>query len=239
MHLFGQMADMAPIMALAERHNLAVIEDAAQAIGAEYKGRRAGSIGHLGCFSFFPSKNLGGFGDGGMVVSNDPALADRVKLLRGHGARPKYHHQVVGGNFRLDALQAAVLRVKLRHLDEWTVGRQRNAARYREIFAAAGLVGVELPWESGAGRHIYNQFVIRLKQRDSLMAHLKARQIGHEVYYPAPMHLQACFAELGHRAGDFPESEAAAQETVAIPIYPELTTNQQERVVAAIKGYYA
>jgi len=238
-HLFGQMADMAPIMALAERHNLAVIEDAAQAIGAEYKGRRAGSIGHLGCFSFFPSKNLGGFGDGGMVVSNDPALADRVKLLRGHGARPKYHHQVVGGNFRLDAIQAAVLRVKLRHLDEWTAGRQHNAACYRELFAAAGLAGVELPWESGAGRHIYNQFVIRLKQRDSLIAHLKARQIGHEVYYPAPMHLQACFAELGHRAGDFPESEAAAQETVAIPIYPELTTNQQERVVAAIKGYYA
>lgn len=235
-HLFGQMADMAPIMALAERHNLAVIEDAAQAIGAEYKGRRAGSIGHLGCFSFFPSKNLGGFGDGGMVVSNDPALADRVKLLRGHGARPKYHHQVVGGNFRLDAIQAAVLRVKLRHLDEWTAGRQHNAACYRELFAAAGLAGVELPRENGAGRHIYNQFVIRLKQRDSLIAHLKARQIGHEVYYPAPMHLQACFAELGHRAGDFPESEAAAQETVAIPIYPELTAAQQQVVVNAIAG---
>lgn len=236
-HLFGQMADMDPIMTVAERHNLAVIEDAAQAIGAEYKGRRAGSIGHLGCFSFFPSKNLGGFGDGGMVTTNDPVLADRIKLLRGHGARPKYHHQVVGGNFRLDALQAAVLRVKLRHLDNWTAGRQRNADRYRQMFATADLSDVALPCEVGAGRHIYNQFVIRLKERDSLMAHLKARQIGHEVYYPTPMHLQACFANLGHAAGDFPASEAAALETVAIPIYPELTEAQQQSVVNAIALY--
>lgn len=236
-HLFGQMADMDPIMAIAARHNLAVIEDAAQAIGAEYKGRRAGSIGHLGCFSFFPSKNLGGFGDGGMVVSNDPALADRVRLLRGHGARPKYHHQVVGGNFRLDALQAGVLRVKLRHLDDWTAARQRNAARYRQLFAATGLTGVELPWESGDGRHIYNQFVIRLALRDSLMAHLKARQIGHEVYYPLSLHQQACFAGLGHGTGDFPASEAAALETVAIPIYPELTEAQQQVVVDAVVAH--
>ncbi len=256
-HLFGQMADMDPIMAVAARRNLYVIEDAAQAIGAEYKGRRAGSIGHLGCFSFFPSKNLGGFGDGGMVVTNDPELADRVKLLRGHGARPKYHHQVVGGNFRLDALQAAVLRVKLRYLDDWTAARQRNADTYRRLFAEAGdrrqgagirgqetEVGsrgcVSLPYDAGYGRHIYNQFVIRCERnepRDVLMAHLKERGIGTEVYYPIPLHLQECFANLGHRAGDFPASEQAAQETLALPIYPELTLEQQAAVISAAKEF--
>lgn len=229
-HLFGQMADMDPILAVAERHGLYVIEDAAQAIGAEYKGRRAGSLGHLGCFSFFPSKNLGGFGDGGMVVTNDPDLADRVRLLRGHGARPKYYHKVVGGNFRLDALQAAVLRVKLKHLDEWTAARQRNAERYRQLFAAAG-VDVGLPCDAGYGRHIYNQFVIRSKRRDALMAHLKAHGVGCEIYYPVPLHLQECFADLGYKVGDFPASEQAAQETLAIPIYPELSEAQQKTVV--------
>lgn len=238
-HLFGQMAEMEPIMEIAARHGLAVIEDAAQAIGAEYQGRRAGSIGHLGCFSFFPSKNLGGFGDGGMVVCNDPALADRMRLLRGHGARPKYHHQIVGGNFRLDALQAAVLRVKLRYLDDWTAGRQRNAARYRQMFTTAGVEAIGLPVDRGVGRHIYNQFVIRLAQRDGLVAHLKARQIGHEVYYPVPMHVQECFVSLGYRAGDFPASEAAARETVAIPIYPELTETQQQFVVNTIAAHCA
>lgn len=230
-HLFGQMADMDPIMAIAERHALYVIEDAAQAIGAEYKGRRAGSIGHLGCFSFFPSKNLGGFGDGGMVTTSDPDLADKVKLLRGHGARPKYHHKVVGGNFRLDALQAAVLRVKLNYLDEWTDARQRNAERYRELLAD---VGVTPPTDAGYGRHIYNQFVIRSEQRDALMAHLKARQIGTEIYYPLPMHLQECFTALGYQQGDFPESERAALETLAIPVYPELSNEQQHAVVHAV-----
>lgn len=232
-HLFGQMADMDPILAVAERHGLYVIEDAAQAIGAEYKGRRAGSLGHLGCFSFFPSKNLGGFGDGGMVVTNDPNLADRVRLLRGHGARPKYYHKVVGGNFRLDALQAAVLRVKLKHLDEWTAARQRNAERYRQMFAAAG-VDVGLPCDAGYGRHIYNQFVIRSKRRDALMAHLKAHGVGCEIYYPVPLHLQECFADLGYKVGDFPASEQAAQETLALPIYPELSEAQQETVVRTV-----
>lgn len=229
-HLFGQMADMDPIMAIAERHGLYVIEDAAQAIGAEYKGRRAGSIGHLGCFSFFPSKNLGGFGDGGMVTTNDLALADKVKLLRGHGAHPKYYHKVVGGNFRLDALQATVLRVKLRYLDEWTAARQRNAERYRELFAAAG-VDIDLPYDAGYGRHIYNQFVIRCERRDALMAHLKARQIGTEIYYPVPMHLQECFGDLGYRAGDFSNSEQASLKTLAIPVYPGLRDEQQRAVV--------
>nr|MDQ3746249.1 DegT/DnrJ/EryC1/StrS family aminotransferase [Acidobacteriota bacterium] len=233
-HLYGQMADMDPIMELASRHNLTVIEDAAQAIGSEYKGRRAGSIGHFGCFSFFPSKNLGGFGDGGMVTANDPELADRVKLLRNHGYRPKYYNKVVGGNFRLDAIQAAVLRVKLKYLDGWTEARQRNAARYRDLFneaelsvntdaqspvaagkgsPLAGVAGVVLPFEAPERRHIYNQFVIRGDRRDELMAFLKARKIGAEIYYPVPMHQQECFANLGNRAGDFPESERAAAET--------------------------
>jgi dTDP-4-amino-4,6-dideoxygalactose transaminase len=261
-HLYGQMADMDPIMDVARRHNLVVIEDAAQAIGAEYKGRRAGSIGHFGCFSFFPSKNLGGFGDGGMVTANDPQLADRVKLLRNHGYRPKYYNKVVGGNFRLDALQAAVLRVKLKHLDAWTEARQRNAARYRDLFNEAELSinpeaqsptvagggnsspladapGVVLPTEAPERRHIYNQFVIRSGRRDELMAFLKARKIGAEIYYPVPMHQQECFAGLGCKAGDFPESERAAAETLALPIYPELTDAMSATVVEAVADFYA
>lgn len=238
-HLYGQMADMDPIMAVAEQYGLPVIEDAAQAIGSEYKGHRAGSIGHMGCFSFFPSKNLGGFGDGGMVVTNDPALAAKLTLLRGHGAKPKYYHKVVGGNFRLDALQAAVLRVKLPYLDGWTAGRQHNAATYRRLFAEAGLDRViGLPTELANMRHIYNQFVIRCPQRDGLMNHLKQRAIGHEIYYPVPMHLQECFADLGYHQGDFPHSEAAANETLAIPIYPELTEAMQQSVVTAIAEFY-
>ncbi|MEZ4859689.1 MAG: DegT/DnrJ/EryC1/StrS family aminotransferase [Caldilineaceae bacterium] len=238
-HLYGQMADMDPIMALAEAHKLVVIEDAAQAIGSEYKGRRAGSIGHLGCFSFFPSKNLGGFGDGGMVVTNDAELAEKVTLLRSHGAKPKYYHNLVGGNFRLDALQAAVLRVKLNYLDEWTAGRQRNAATYRRLFTEMGLDNViGLPAEMAEVRHIYNQFIIRCPQRDELMAHLKTHGIGHEIYYPVPMHLQECFAEWGYQAGDFPHSEAAANETLAIPIYPELTDEMLRTVVEVIAAFY-
>ncbi|HEX8723397.1 MAG TPA: DegT/DnrJ/EryC1/StrS family aminotransferase [Pyrinomonadaceae bacterium] len=247
-HLYGQMADMDPVMEVAARHGLTVIEDAAQAIGSEYKGRRAGSVGHFGCFSFFPSKNLGGFGDGGMVTANDPELADRVKLLRNHGYRPKYYNKVVGGNFRLDAIQAAVLRVKLKHLDSWTEGRQRNAARYRDLFAEAGVAvgpggdlsrGVALPAEAADVRHIYNQFVVRSDRRDALMAHLKGRKIGTEVYYPVPMHVQECFADLGHKAGEFPESERAAAETLALPIYPELTEEMMAAVAGAVADFYA
>jgi len=257
-HLYGQMADMDPIMEIAQRHNLVVIEDAAQAIGAEYKGRRAGSIGHLGCFSFFPSKNLGGFGDGGMVVTSDPTLAEKMRLLRAHGASPKYYHKLIGGNFRLDALQAAVLRVKLKYLDDWTAGRQRNAATYRRLFAEAGLTidlpscltagcharnkgdctlppgKVVLPVEALGRRHVYNQFVIRVAQRDRVMAALKARQIGHEIYYPVSLHLQECFASLEQRPGDLPASECAAAETLALPIYPELTDAMLEEVVEAV-----
>lgn len=251
-HLFGQMADMDPTMAVARRHNLPVIEDAAQAIGAEYHGRRAGSIGEMACFSFFPSKNLGAFGDAGMVTTNDAALADRLKLIRGHGAKPKYYHQIVGGNFRIDALQAAILRVKLRHLDDWTAGRQRNAARYRTLFAEAGLVvpdgtsapelaesrGVMLPVELPHVRHIYNQFVIRSGRRDALQQFLKERQIGTEIYYPVSLHQQECFADLGYATGDFPESERAAAESLAIPIYPELTDGMLESVVGAVTEFY-
>lgn len=248
-HLFGQMADMDPIMAIARRHDLIVIEDAAQAIGAEYRGRRAGSIGHFGCFSFFPSKNLGAFGDGGMITTNDPDLAHRARLLRNHGAEPKYYHKLVGGNFRLDALQAAILRVKLKYLDGWTAARQRNADRYRRLFAAAGLADprspipgpqtpIVLPTDMGYGRHIYNQFVIRAARRDAVMAELKARQIGHEIYYPVPLHLQECFVGLGYRPGDLPESEAAARETLALPIYGELTEEMQAAVVEAIAAAY-
>ncbi|PDW03609.1 DegT/DnrJ/EryC1/StrS family aminotransferase [Candidatus Viridilinea mediisalina] len=232
-HLYGQMAVMEPIMALAAQHNLIVIEDAAQAIGAEEQGRRAGSIGHMGCFSFFPSKNLGGFGDGGMVTTNDPELAKKLRLLRSHGAEPKYYHQLIGGNFRLDAIQAAVLRVKLKYLDTWTTARQRNAARYRELLAAAGNPPVAPPLERPNVRHIYNQFVVRTPARDALMAQLKAQGIGCEVYYPLPLHLQACFATLGYQPGSLPESEAAAQETLAIPVYPELAEEQ----VAVVARY--
>lgn len=249
-HLYGQMADMDPIMEIAERRNLYVIEDAAQAIGSEYKGRRAGSIGHMACFSFFPSKNLGGAGDGGMVTTNDAGLAARIRMLRNHGYSPKYYNKVVGGNFRLDAIQAAVLRVKLNYLDQWTAARQHNAAIYRSLFTEAGLSvepqpgtgnlwpenshGVILPVESSDVRHIYNQFIIRSNNRDHLISRLKERSIGTEIYYPVPMHLQECFADLGHAQGDFPASESAANETLALPIYPELTPEMLATVVAAI-----
>ena len=251
-HLYGQMADMDPITDIARRNRLHVIEDAAQAIGAEHKGRRAGSIGHLGCFSFFPSKNLGGFGDGGMVTTNDSALADQIKLLRNHGYRPKYYNKVVGGNFRLDALQAAVLRVKLKYLDDWTASRQRNAAIYRRLFRSAGLITnnsstatltssqpITVPLETPESRHIYNQLVIRCARRADLMAHLKARNIGVEIYYPVPLHLQECFIDLGYRTGQFPVSERAANESLALPIYPELPEQSLATVVDAIADFYS
>lgn len=253
-HLYGQMVSMDPVMELARRKNICVIEDAAQAIGAEYHLRRAGSIGDLGCLSFFPSKNLGAFGDGGMVTTNDPDLAERVMMLRGHGSKPKYYHKYIGGNFRLDAIQAAVLRVKFRYLDSWTAARQHNAATYRRLFALtklsvddsiAGVNGavapVTLPHEAVGRRHIYNQFVIRVDsgKRDGLIAHLKAAQIGSEIYYPVPLHLQECFRDLGYQAGDFPESEAAAKQTLALPIYPEMTEAMQAAVVQSIADYFS
>ena len=235
-HLFGQMSDMDPILEFARTHDLFVIEDAAQAIGSEYRGRRAGSLGDIGCLSFFPSKNLGAFGDAGMIVTNSPQLAERLYHLRAHGANPKYYHSEVGGNFRLDAIQAAVLRVKLKYLDTWTAARQRNAAAYRRLFADSGLDNgrITLPFDAGFGRHIYNQFVIQTANRDGLLTELKASGIGCEVYYPLPLHMQACFADLGYAEGDFPESEAAAKNSLAIPIYPELTTAQLEAVVQAV-----
>jgi dTDP-4-amino-4,6-dideoxygalactose transaminase len=238
-HLFGQCAEMDPILAVAQRHGLAVIEDAAQAIGAEYQGRAAGTMGTIGCFSFFPSKNLGAFGDGGAVVTNDAALADKLRCLRNHGANPKYYHKLLGGNFRLDTLQAAVLLVKLRYLDAWTARRQQNAAFYDAAFGRSGLRGalVETPAVLQS-RHIFNQYVVRVAERDALRDYLKQQQIVTEVYYPMPMHLQECFADLGYQAGDFPESEKAARSTLALPIYPELTATQKQRVVSAIAAYY-
>jgi dTDP-4-amino-4,6-dideoxygalactose transaminase len=238
-HLFGQCADMDPILDLASKHKLAVIEDAAQAIGSEYKGRRAGSMGTVGCYSFFPSKNLGCFGDGGAVVTQDRALADKIRLLRGHGSHPKYFHKVVGGNFRLDTIHAAVLRIKLKHLDAWTQGRQQGAAYYTSAITKYGLQGrlVEVP-KILQSRHIFNQYVIRCADREELREHLKQDKITTEVYYPQPMHLQECFANLGGKKGDYPESERAALTSLALPMYPELPNAQRERVVRSIAAYY-
>jgi dTDP-4-amino-4,6-dideoxygalactose transaminase len=237
-HLFGQCAGMNPIMEAVRDKSIYVIEDAAQAIGAQdSKGRQAGTIGDLGCFSFFPSKNLGAFGDGGMVVTNDEKLAEIVKVLRVHGGRPKYHHRIIGGNFRLDALQAAVLRVKLKHLPRWTEMRRSNANRYRSLFEEMGLSKCVLVPEDSAG-HIYNQFVARFSDRDRLQSFLKERGVETEVYYPVPLHLQECFRDLGHRSGDFPNAETAACESLALPIYPEITDEQQRYVVEQIRAFY-
>jgi dTDP-4-amino-4,6-dideoxygalactose transaminase len=238
-HLFGQPADLHPIINAAIPKGVAVIEDAAQAIGATYDGHQVGSLGAYGCFSFFPSKNLGAFGDAGLITTTSPELAQRVRLLRNHGMEPKYFHRVVGGNFRLDAIQAAVLRVKLPHLESWTAARQRNAARYRALFADKGLTDtVTLPREAPNRTHIYNQFVVRVPQRHRLRAHLEARGIGTEVYYPVPFHKQTCFAHLGYVDGTFPHAEAAARESLALPIYGELTEAQQTEVVDAIAHFF-
>jgi dTDP-4-amino-4,6-dideoxygalactose transaminase len=237
-HLFGQSADLDPLLAAANRAGVPVVEDAAQAIGATYKGRKVGGIGAFGCFSFFPSKNLGAFGDAGLVTTNDERLAARARLLRTHGMQPKYYHHVVGGNFRMDALQAAVLRVKAPHLALWTDGRRANAARYRSLFRAAGLEGVvRLPIEAAGCTHIFNQFVIGTSERDALKRHLDDRGIGNEIYYPVPFHMQPCFADLGYRRGQFPHAERAADESLAIPIYGELTAAQQEHVVSTIAAF--
>jgi dTDP-4-amino-4,6-dideoxygalactose transaminase len=238
-HLYGQSADMDPLMAVAKQHRLQVIEDAAQAIGTEYKGVRVGSIGDIGCFSFFPSKNLGAFGDAGLCTTNSAELAESMRVLRVHGGKPKYFHAVIGGNFRIDELQAAVLRVKLKYLDSWTAARQRNAAYYNAAFAAADLgSSVIAPQAAVPGRHIFNQYIVRVQNRDALKDHLTARSIGTEIYYPVPLHLQKCFAYLKHAPGDFPESERAAAETLALPIYPELTQAQLAHVVASVVEFY-
>lgn len=239
-HLYGQSADMNPLMDIAKRHRLRVIEDAAQAIGTAYaNGARVGSIGDIGCFSFFPSKNLGAFGDAGFCTTNDAALAEKMRVLRVHGGKPKYFHALIGGNFRIDELQAAVLRVKLKHLDGWTAARQRNAAFYTAAFAAARLQGrVATPTAVPGQRHIFNQYIVRAHDRDALKAHLGQRSIGTEIYYPVPLHLQECFGYLGHKAGDFPESERAAAETLALPIYPELSEEQLGYVVASVAEFF-
>ncbi len=234
-HLFGQCADMEPILNVASERGIAVVEDAAQAIGATYKGQPAGGMGAVGCFSFFPSKNLGAFGDAGLLTANDEALAKKARLLRTHGMEPRYYHHLVGANFRMDAIQAAVLRIKAPHLAGWTEHRRANADRYRALFRDAGLLDrITLPVEAPDRRHIYNQFVIRTADRDGLKAHLDAAGIGTEIYYPVPFHQQPCFAYLGYAAGAFPHAERAARESLAIPIYGELTPSQQETVVGAI-----
>jgi dTDP-4-amino-4,6-dideoxygalactose transaminase len=237
-HLFGRCADMAPLLTAAGEHHVCIIEDAAQAIGArDDAGRQAGTFGHIGCFSFFPSKNLGAFGDAGMVVTSDAKLAETLRMLRVHGSKPKYYHRMVGGNFRLDALQAAVLRVKLQYLSCWTEARRSQADRYRRLFAAPGLLAwVSLPEDTPG--HIYNQFVIRCPQRDRLRVFLRERGVETEVYYPHPLHLQECFQSLGYRQGDFPAAEAAAHESLALPVYPELTEDQQQYVVDQIREFY-
>jgi dTDP-4-amino-4,6-dideoxygalactose transaminase len=239
-HLYGQSAEMDGFMEIAARHRLKVIEDAAQAIGTEYEnGVRVGSVGDIGCFSFFPSKNLGAFGDAGLCTTKDPELAERMRVLRVHGGKPKYHHALIGGNFRIDELQAAVLRVKLKYLDGWTAGRQRNAAYYDQAFAAAGL-GARLvtPRAVPGRRHIFNQYVVRARHRDALRAFLGEHGVGTEIYYPVPLDRQECFRHLGYASGAFPESERAAAETLALPVYPELTEQQLGTVVARVTEFF-
>ncbi len=238
-HLFGLSADLQPILELAQARGIPVVEDAAQAIGARYRDRVTGSLGTMGCFSFYPTKNLGAFGDGGLVTTNDDAIAHRLKILRNHGGEARYYHKIVGGNFRIDALQAAVLRVKAPHLAQWTEGRRANARKYDQLFKQAGLGGkIGLPVEPAGYFHIFNQYVVRTPDRDALRAHLTGQGVGTEVYYPVPLHLQECFADLNYREGDLPEAERAARESLALPIYPELTSDQLQYVVDSIVGHF-
>ena len=238
-HLYGLMADMASIIAIAAHHNIPVVEDAAQAIGSASPTGRAGAVGRIGCFSFFPSKNLGGAGDGGMVTTADDALADSISILRVHGSRPKYYHPLVGINSRLDDLQAVVLDVKLRHLEDWSNGRRANANTYNRLFAERGLAGIiTTPYCPESYTHIYNQYVLSVPRRDDLRAHLTKHEIGAEIYYPVPLHLQECFADLGYKTGSMPVSEEAAESTIALPIYSELTDAMQEFVADTIAGFY-
>ena len=238
-HLYGQCADMDPILEIAKKHKLTVIEDAAQAIGSEYKGRRAGSLGDFGCFSFFPTKNLGGFGDGGIVTTHSEALYEKLKILRNHGMEPKYFHKLIGGNFRIDALQAAVVTAKLKHLEGWTASRRDHAGHYNRLFEENGLTQFMATPREIFPRHIYNQYIIRVKdgKRDALRKSLGEQNIITEIYYPVPLHLQECFAPLGYKPGDFPVSEQAAEETLALPIAPEIT--QQQQVVAKILEFFS
>jgi len=237
-HLYGQCADMDPILELAKKNNLTVIEDAAQAIGSEYKGRRAGSLGDYGCFSFFPTKNLGGFGDGGMVTMNSEELYEQVKILRVHGSHPKYYHKMIGGNFRLDAIQAAVVLAKLKYLDQWTEKRRSNAQTYNRLLKGKGLTdSLTLPPEV-VPRHVYNQYVIRVNEkRDELRSYLGENNISTEIYYPLPLHLQECYLSLRYKKGDLPVSEKAADETIALPVFPELNTDQLEHVASTITRF--
>ena len=234
-HLFGQMADMDPIMDIAHRHHLYVIEDAAQAIGSEYKGKRAGSIGTIGCFSFFPSKNLGCCGDAGLVTTQNAKIAERLEIMRVHGSKPKYYHHVVGGNFRIDPIQAAVLSIKLPYLEEQHASRQKNAAYYDRHLTGI----VDTPFIAPDNRMIYNQYTIRTQKRDALQAVLNEKKIGNAVYYPVPLHIQDCFKHWGYQNGDFPHSEAAALEVVSIPIYAELVPAQQDYVIETIKAFFS
>ena len=233
-HLYGQCADMDPILEIGKKYNLCIIEDAAQAIGAEYKGKKAGSMGDMGCLSFFPSKNLGGYGDGGMVITNNAELAEKIRVLRVHGAKPKYYHSLIGLNSRLDALQAAVLSVKLKYLDGWSKARIKNAENYNQLLKDTNVI---TPYTEPYNYHIYNQYIIRVGKRNELQTFLKERNIGTEIYYPVSLHLQRCYADLGLKEGDFPESEKAAQKTLALPIYSELTKEQQTVVIAAIREF--
>jgi dTDP-4-amino-4,6-dideoxygalactose transaminase len=244
-HLFGQCVDMDPLLKIAKEKKLFIIEDAAQALGAEYKphhskGRRAGEIGDLGCFSFYPTKNLGAFGDAGMVVANDPQLAEKIRLLRAHGSKPKYYHKWIGINSRLDTLQAAILLVKFKYLERWTLERQKRAERYFLLFddLLPSVPNLQLPTIQYENRHIFNQYVIRVPERDRLRKFLTEAGIGTDIYYPLPLHLQECYSFLKHKQGDFPVSERAAQETLALPIYPELTEEQQTLVVDRIRAFY-
>ncbi len=235
-HLFGQMVEMAPILELARRHGLQVIEDAAQAIGAEENGQRAGSLGDAACFSFYPTKNLGAYGDGGMVMTNDPNLAERIDMLRRQGSKKKYHNEVLGFNSRLDEIQAAVLRVKLRYLDEWAAGRQRVARRYGELLPG---LPVQTPYERPGTRHVYHQYTIRAPRRDELQANLKEQGIGTMLYYPVPLHRLPLYAELGYNEGSLPESERAASEVISLPMYPEMTDEQVQEIASAIREFYS
>jgi dTDP-4-amino-4,6-dideoxygalactose transaminase len=245
-HLFGQCADMDPLLQIARRKQIFVIEDAAQALGAEYQphlnanGRRAGQMGDLGCFSFYPTKNLGAFGDAGMVVTNNPDLAEKIRLLRVHGSQPKYFHKWIGINSRLDTIQAAILLVKFRHLEKWTKERQRKAKRYGELFQdlLPSVHGLQLPTIQYKNRHIFHQYVIRVQERDRLRQFLVENGIGTDIYYPLPLHLQECYSFLKYRRGDLPISEKASEESLALPIYPELTEDQQMMVVDRIKAFY-
>jgi dTDP-4-amino-4,6-dideoxygalactose transaminase len=238
-HLYGQCAEMHLIKEIGTRRGVPVVEDAAQAIGADEASGRAGAMGAIGCFSFYPSKNLGAAGDAGMITTNDDALAEKLRMLRVHGGEQRYYHRVIGINSRLDALQAAILRVKLPHLDSWSDGRAERAARYEQLFTDAGLKEqIATPFVRQGARHIYHQYVVRTPERDALFNHLKEQGVGTDIYYPVPLHMQECFSYLGYVEGDFPEAERAARETLALPVYPELSAEQQQYVVDVIRGFY-